>query len=159
MIVLKERLHQYKSRKIGDVIEYDNQFYVCVEIGKTRVANNGEILTNIVGQSVEESDSSFELESAYSRPRTFQKAMYHNISIGDFASVEGGIGRVVRLVGIASFEWLFTDLKVSWVAEPVQPFPRQEVIRLIKEYKKKGLHKLYSSTSQNNVIQLNFKAK
>lgn len=85
--------------------------------------------------------------------------MYHNISIGDFASVEGGIGRVVRLVGIASFEWLFTDLKVSWVAEPVQPFPRQEVIRLIKEYKKKELHKLYSSTSQNNVIQLNFKAK
>lgn len=156
MIALDERKAQYKPRKINDVIEFEGELYVVVAIGKTDVLNNGCFQTKLLCQSLVEDDSCFELNTTISKPKIVKNMSYENIRPGDFVRVGGTTNKYARLVGLASLEWAFTDLMVSWVAEPVQPISKRECTRLAREYKRAKLHGSYELLANQKVIKLNF---
>ena len=159
MIAITETRSGHKSRQVKDVIEYKNELYICVAIGKTRITQNGFFRTNLICQSVTEDDSVFELESYKSAPRIIHNATYQTLELGEFGAVNDAPGRIVRIIGVASLSWVFTDLKVSWLAEPIEPLPRRECIKLIKNYKKEQLHDQYVTSVGQNVIKVSFRKK
>ena len=69
MIAITETRSGYKPRQVRDVVEYKDQLYVCVAIGKTTITQNGFFRTDLICQSITEDDSVFELVSWESAPQ------------------------------------------------------------------------------------------
>ncbi len=159
MIAITETRSGYKPRQVRDVVEYKDQLYVCVAIGKTTITQNGFFRTDLICQSITEDDSVFELVSWESAPQLIHNATYQTLELGGFGAVNDAPGRIVRIIGVASLSWVFTDLKVSWLAEPIEPLPRRECIKLIRNYKKEQLHDHYVSSVGQNVIKVSFRKK
>lgn len=150
MLCLTHRTKHYENLQLYDVIKFENETYVIVDIGKVQVSHNGELVTNLVVQNIHEPYDNRELTSSISAPIRIKDAQFKSIQIGQYGSVADS-NRIVKLVNFRSLEWDSTDLLVQYIAELIPMLSPITIQQILKKHRIKTVKNI-----NKTVIQVKF---